>query len=97
MLRAVPISPESEAIEYGAGVAIARSGPYGPVYGHGGWIPGYSSSLRYYPEHGVTVALQINTDIGIIDGGGEVLGAMERRLAGVAIAIAEKCLARISK
>jgi hypothetical protein len=35
--------------------------------------------------------------MGAIDGGGEVLGAMERRLAGVAIAIAEKSVARISK
>jgi len=97
MLRAVPISPKSDAIEYGAGVAISRSGPYGTVYGHGGWIPGYSSSLRYYPEHGVAVALQINTDIGIIDGGSEVIGKMERRLAGVAIAFAEKSVAPIGK
>ena len=45
----------------------------------------------------MTVALQINTDIGIVDGGSEVLGSMERRLAGVAIAIAEKSLAQIGQ
>lgn len=97
MLRAVPISLESDAIEYGAGVAISRNGLHGPVYGHGGWIPGYTSSLRYYPDHGVTVALQINTDIGIVDGGSEVIAAIERRLAEVAIAIAEKSVAQIGQ
>jgi hypothetical protein len=28
-------------------------------------ITGYSSSLRYYPEHRVAIAFQINSDIGI--------------------------------
>jgi hypothetical protein len=27
----------------------------------------YSSSLRYYPDHRVAIAFQINTDVGIVD------------------------------
>ena len=55
------------ASTYGAGVAIYADTPRGPVYGHGGWIPAYVSSLRHYAAHGVTVAFQINTDVGIAD------------------------------
>jgi hypothetical protein len=40
---------------------------------------------------------KVMSPMGAIDGGGEVLGAMERGLAGVATAIAEKSLARTSK
>lgn len=48
LLAAVPIDPHDPDTEYGLGVAVHHGGPYGTVYGHGGWIPGYSSSLRYY-------------------------------------------------
>ncbi|MGB5986602.1 MAG: serine hydrolase domain-containing protein [Desulfobacterales bacterium] len=85
LLRAVPISPDDTKVCYGAGVGIYRSGPFGPVYGHGGWIPGYSSSLRYYPDHGVTIAFQINTDVGIVDDTTAVVSEMEERLAQIAI------------
>lgn len=85
LLRAVPISPDDPNVYYGAGVGIYRSGPFGPVYGHGGWIPGYSSSLRYYPDHGVTIAFQINTDVGIVDDTTTVVSEMEDRLAQIAI------------
>ena len=67
ILNSIPINPDTDDIQYGAGVAVYRTGPFGPVYGHGGWIPGYSSSLRYYPDYGITIAFQINTDIGIVD------------------------------
>jgi hypothetical protein len=36
----------------------------------------------------VTIAFQLNTDIGIIDGTTDVITAMERRLAAVAITAA---------
>jgi D-alanyl-D-alanine carboxypeptidase len=85
LLRAVPISPDDPNVYYGAGVGIYRSGPFGPVYGHGGWIPGYSSSLRHYPDHGVTIAFQINTDVGIVDDTTAVVREMEERLAKIAI------------
>lgn len=89
LLRAVPISPDDPNVYYGAGVGIYRTGALGPVYGHGGWIPGYSSSLRYYPTHGVTIAFQVNTDIGIVDDTTPVVREMETRLAEIAISANE--------
>ncbi len=80
LLNSVPVSPETPDIRYGAGVGIYRTGPFGPVYGHGGWIPGYSSSLRYYPDFGVAIAFQINTDIDIMDGAVSVVPEMEKGL-----------------
>ncbi|MBL4903378.1 MAG: serine hydrolase, partial [Desulfocapsa sp.] len=71
--------------QYGAGVGIYRTGRFGPVYGHGGWIPGYSSSLRYYPDYGIAIAFQLNTDIGIVDDTTTVIREMEARLAEIAI------------
>ncbi len=85
LLNSVPISPDTPDIQYGAGVGIYRTGPFGPVYGHGGWIPGYSSSLRYYPDHGIAIAFQINTDIGIVDDTTPVMREMEARLAEIVI------------
>jgi D-alanyl-D-alanine carboxypeptidase len=63
------------------GVAIRRDERFGPIYGHGGWIPGYTSSLRYYADHGVAIAFQINTDIGLTDDTPSVVAAVEARLA----------------
>ncbi len=85
LLNSVPISPDTPDIQYGAGVGVNRTGPFGPVYGHGGWIPGYSSSLRYYPDHGIAIAFQINTDIGIVDDTTPVMREMEARLAEIVI------------
>ena len=85
LLNSVPISPDTPDIQYGAGVGIYHTGPFGPVYGHGGWIPGYSSSLRYYPDHGIAIAFQINTDIGIVDDTTPVMREMEARLAEIVI------------
>lgn len=81
LLNAVPVSRDTADIRYGAGVAIYRQGPLGPVYGHGGWIPGYTSSLRHYPDHGVTIAFQINTDIGLADSSMPLVAEMEMALA----------------
>lgn len=62
MLESVPIGEDSPGTHYGLGIAIQQSGPLSPVYGHGGWIPGYSSSLRYYPKNETTIAFQVNSD-----------------------------------
>lgn len=86
LLKAVSVSPETPEIQYGAGVGIRGSGPFGPVYGHGGWIPGYCSSLRYYPDHGVAIAFQVNTDKGIVDADRPVMQEIELFLANVVIA-----------
>ena len=81
MLTATPIDPDASEVRYGMGVAIRRDGAVGPIYGHGGWIPGYTSSLRYYADHGVAIAFQINTDIGLTDDTPSVVAAVEARLA----------------
>jgi D-alanyl-D-alanine carboxypeptidase len=69
----------------GIGVAIYNDGPYGPAYGHGGWIPGYCSSLRYYPKHRIAFAFQINTDIGMVDGSTSLINDMEKQLARIVV------------
>ncbi len=89
LLQSIPVSEDTEDIQYGAGVAIYRTGSYGQVYGHGGWIPGYCSSLRYYSEHGISIAFQINTDIGIMDDSTPVIREMESRLAEIVISAAD--------
>lgn len=85
LLKSVPIHKDNPETRYGIAVAIRRDGPFGPSYGHGGWIPGYCSSLRYYPDAGVAVAFQVNTDIGIVDTNVPVTEQMESRLADIAV------------
>ncbi len=52
---------ESAERTYGLGVAISET-DFGPAYGHGGWYPGYRTSMVYYAKHKIAVAMQINTD-----------------------------------
>lgn len=85
LLDGVPIDPDAPGILYGAGVAIYADTPRGPVWGHGGWIPAYVSSLRHYADHGVTVAFQINTDVGIMDDSSDLVPTLEAALANLAI------------
>lgn len=85
LLDGIPISLDAPGILYGAGVAIYTDTPRGPVYGHGGWIPGYVSSLRHHADHGVTVAFQINTDVGIVGDSTDLVPAPEAALADLAI------------
>ncbi|NKX45784.1 serine hydrolase domain-containing protein [Roseicyclus persicicus] len=89
LLDGVPVSPDAPDIRYGAGVAIYADTPRGPVYGHGGWIPGYVSSLRHYADPGVTVAFQLNTDAGVVDDSSDLVPALEAALADLAIAMAQ--------
>jgi len=62
MLESVPIGDDMPGTYYGLGIALSRSGSLSPIYGHGGWIPGYSSSLRHYARSGITIAFQVNSD-----------------------------------
>jgi D-alanyl-D-alanine carboxypeptidase len=48
---------------YGLGVYRYRTG-FGEAYGHGGWIPGYNSALRYFPAGRWALAVQINRSYG---------------------------------
>lgn len=88
LLDAVPVDPDVPGILYGAGVAIYAGTPQGPVWGHGGWVPAYVSSLRHYADHGVTVAFQINTDAGIMDNSSDLVASLEEALADLATGVA---------
>ena len=77
--RTVPISSDPASPRYGPGVSHYPEGPLGPTLGHGGWVPGYVSSLRHYSRHGLTVAFQINTDA--VASEGNWMAEMELRLA----------------
>lgn len=85
LLDGVSVDPDAPGILYGAGVAIYPDTPHGPVWGHGGWIPAYVSSLRHYADHGVTVVFQINTDAGVMDDSSDLVPALEAALADLAI------------
>lgn len=85
LLDGVCVGPDTPGILYGAGVAIYAETSRGMVYGRGGWIPGYVSSLRHYVDHGVTVAFQINTDAGLLDDSSDLVPALEATLADLAI------------
>jgi len=89
LLDTRPIDPASDDIQYGMGIAAYKNGAYGTVYGHRGWIPGYTSSLRYYEEYGVAIAFQINTDIGMMDDTSSVIETMESRLLEAVLAMGE--------
>ena len=80
LLQSVPLSSDTR---YGLGITIHEEGLFGQTYGHGGWIPGYCSSLRYYPQHKVGIVFQINTDIDIMDGEPSVVDQIRQRLADV--------------
>lgn len=85
LLDGVAVAPDAPGTLYGAGIAIYTATSRGRVYGHGGWIPGYVSSLRHYADHGVTVAFQVNSDAGVLDGGTDLVPALEAALADLAI------------
>jgi D-alanyl-D-alanine carboxypeptidase len=44
---------------YGLG-AYTYVTPFGVAYGHGGWIPGYNSAVRWFPRERFAIAVQIN-------------------------------------
>jgi D-alanyl-D-alanine carboxypeptidase len=58
MLEGVSAGPLGS---YGLGVQI-RNTPIGKSLGHGGWFPGWLSEVEYFPDHGVAIAIQFNTD-----------------------------------
>ena len=87
LLDTRPIDPSSDEVQYGMGVAAYKNGAYGTVYGHRGWIPGYTSSLRYYKEYGIAIAFQINTDIGMMADSSSVIETMEKQLLEAALTL----------
>jgi D-alanyl-D-alanine carboxypeptidase len=62
VLRGVPagqldVGPDARS---GLGVEIVQT-PLGPAYGHGGFFPGYLSLVLWYPDAGVSLAIQVNS------------------------------------
>lgn len=47
----------------GLGVEIVQT-PLGPAYGHGGFFPGYLSLVLWYPDAGMSLAIQVNSSAG---------------------------------
>lgn len=80
--RALDAAAVSEMVSVPPGVTTARyyglgSGVFPAAdglplaYGHDGYIPGYRSSMRYYPAAAVAIALQANTEDGFWEEGKE--------------------------
>ena len=44
----------------GLGMEIAQT-PLGIAFGHGGFFPGYTSLVLWYPERGISLAIQVNS------------------------------------
>ena len=49
-------------VKYGLGVII-RPTPAGLTYGHSGFFPGYMTDVMYFPEHKISIAVQVNTSV----------------------------------
>ena len=81
LLEAVPAEALGPGLHYGLGVMTGDT-ELGPLHGHDGFMPGYLTSMGYFPELDLGAALQLNTD------DGRRLGAPMRailvRLAGIA-------------
>ena len=73
---------EEPPTRYGLGVYIVKS-PIGKFYGHSGGIPGYSSAMLYFPDHGFAVAWQTNVNI-------SMMGPTLQLAAGIAAALPDE-------
>lgn len=60
MTRGVAAPENGPGSQYGLGLHI-DSTAVGIAYGHGGYFPGYSTFVRYFPDLGVSVALMVNS------------------------------------
>ena len=62
MLNGVPAKLGRDS-KYGLGVIIRKSQTGVLIYGHSGFFPGYLSEMMYFPEHKISVAVQVNTSV----------------------------------
>ena len=60
MLQGIEADMIEAGEKYGLGVMI-RSTEHGPACGHSGYFPGYLTEVFHYPDHGVTLAIQVNS------------------------------------
>lgn len=47
LLDGISVAADAPDVLYGTGVVIYANTEFGQVYGHGGWGPGYVSSLHH--------------------------------------------------
>lgn len=85
LTRSVPIGGPDSGIRMGLGVVMYQQGPFGPAWGHGGVIPGYVTSMRYYPDHELAIVFQINTDKVMSEDAPSPVEVMEQKLAQVVL------------
>jgi D-alanyl-D-alanine carboxypeptidase len=85
LLQRIPVSSDRPGVFYGLGITIRENGSPEPVYGHRGWIPGTVSSMCYYPQQKSAIAIQINTDVGMLGASSRVLESIETQLARVVL------------
>ena len=61
-----PTERETESGNYYGLAVFVQKQPWGvTTWGHGGYFPGYRSEMQYLPEHGFSIAVQINTEIDV--------------------------------
>jgi D-alanyl-D-alanine carboxypeptidase len=82
-LMSTPTGQWKEGRLYGYGIHIDRTS-LGIAYGHSGYIPGYLSWVRVYPQTGITVAVQTNTsdEARIVEDGYTLVDGLGEALAG---------------
>jgi len=59
-VQGVPAPALGPEVRYGLAVIIQPT-PLGPSWGHSGYMPGYLTEMRYWPEHGIAVTYLVNT------------------------------------
>lgn len=62
-----PEALPGQAFGYGLGIGVIRMAD-AVAYRHGGFFPGYSSMLAYFPRYDFAIAMQINSDIADVEG-----------------------------
>lgn len=78
MLDGVDARGLGPGVRYGLGVII-RDTPLGRAYGHSGFFPGYLTEMRYFPDLGLAVAVQVNSSDGRAIG--QPVGAIVQAIA----------------
>ena len=63
LLDAVPAPSLGPDRFYGLGVILTNT-RIGQLRGHDGFMPGYLTAMGYFPDSGIAVAIQVNTDDG---------------------------------
>ncbi len=81
-MTADPRSLGYPGYEYAMGLEVWRSDSLGTAYGHSGFFPGYMSDTLHFPDHGFSIAVQINCDHPEIAATRRVLEAIGELLAG---------------